>query len=69
MTGLLPEQFLEYDGVRWFPAGPQAPLGFTLEPYQGPSRRARAAEEQGFREVLNLGFCLYTHEPLCGNNV
>lgn len=23
MTGLLPKQFLEYDGVRWFPAGPR----------------------------------------------
>ena len=28
MTGLLPEQFLEYDGERWFQAGPRPLWGF-----------------------------------------
>ena len=37
MTGLLPEQFLEYDGVRWFQAGPRPLWGFDGALWDFPS--------------------------------
>lgn len=51
MTGLLPEQFLEHDGVRWFSAGFSVPLGIGWSPVRSIPEKGLSGWELGTREV------------------